>query len=141
MTEITYVTEVETDQIQHDDIIWAPDDGDWLTVDRIYFSKYGPDVIFFRRDGSEASFDQRRKVLRQTAAASPEGQEQCSRCKEFFPVPVELHHAEQDCVVPWAEWNHEHELLLAERDPTNPGSLAYQLATLALQKDTDDNSF
>jgi hypothetical protein len=48
------VQEMKAEDVRRGDRVWAPNDHDWLLVDRI--SNDGGDVTFFRRDYSEADF-------------------------------------------------------------------------------------
>jgi|HubBroStandDraft_5_1064220.scaffolds.fasta_scaffold15491_11 hypothetical protein len=61
---------VRADQIKRGDTIWAPDDGDWLLVNRVVPSEYDDGLIFFRRDYSEAFFPRQRSVLRRATSAT-----------------------------------------------------------------------
>lgn len=58
------VEQVRADAVKRGDVIWAPDDGDWLKVVRIGKGRWG-ELTFYRRDHSEAQFDADHQVLRQ----------------------------------------------------------------------------
>lgn len=68
----TSVETIKAREIRRGDRVWAPNDGDWLLVDRFeQMSHYG-EVVVYRIDHSEASFDLDGNVLRQVPASSQE---------------------------------------------------------------------
>lgn len=60
---------IKATAVRRGDRIWAPDDGDWLRVDRI--SNDEVEVTFYRLDHSEATFRPNSNVLRQVPAVLP----------------------------------------------------------------------
>jgi hypothetical protein len=54
---------IRAGDVRRGDRIWAPEDGNWLLVDRI--DNDGFEVVLYRTDHSEATFDLDGNVLRQ----------------------------------------------------------------------------
>jgi hypothetical protein len=63
-SNVGHTTEViATGDVRRGDLIWAPDDGDWLRVDRMETDAFG-DLTVYRVDHSEATFGRRDHILR-----------------------------------------------------------------------------
>lgn len=61
------VERVKSDTVVRGDIVWAPHDGDWLTVARTEIDGFGG-VVVYRADSSQAEFRTGRHVLRRASA-------------------------------------------------------------------------
>lgn len=59
---VAHVRVVSVRDVKPGNVIWAHNDNDWLKIREVEVNSYG-DVIFYRRDGSEASFSSGQKVL------------------------------------------------------------------------------
>jgi hypothetical protein len=59
------VREIKAAEVRRGDVIWAPDDGDWLKVATIKPGLDAYTLVFYRVDGSEAEFAPGRAVLKQ----------------------------------------------------------------------------
>lgn len=62
-TGIFEVEMVRPAEVERGDVLWAEDDGDWLTVERMV-EELGTGWVAYRRDGSEATFQFDKYLLR-----------------------------------------------------------------------------
>lgn len=66
--QTSVVEEVPAAEIRRGDHVWAPDDGDWLLVDRMDPASPFGYLTFYRHDHSEAEFRFNQRVLRRVAS-------------------------------------------------------------------------
>jgi hypothetical protein len=68
------IIEVRQDVAVHlsrGDVVWAPDDSDWLKVHKARYDEDADEVTVYRADGSEATFRASREVLVRVAPPGP----------------------------------------------------------------------